>query len=84
MFKRCATCGDPVEEEEVGLILFNTRSRASGSWERGWIHSESGPYHLKCLVLNFTLCPHLADTKIFMPGYGKWTDVREEILSHHR
>lgn len=86
-FKRCGTCGEPVKEENVGLILYNPRSpKISGTSPhyRPLLHKESGPYHLKCLVLNFTMCPHLAATKLYMPGYGKWTDVRDQILETYK
>lgn len=77
LFKRCGTCGEAVVEEEVGLILYNPRSK--GVQGNDVLHHESGPYHLKCLVLNFTKCPHLAATKQFMPAYGSWKDVRPQL-----
>lgn len=73
--KLCGTCGEYIEEDMVGLILFNTNTRASSFKHNDWIHSETGPYHLKCLVLNFTMCPMLAKTKVYMPGYGSWEVV---------
>jgi hypothetical protein len=83
-FKKCGTCGEPVDEDLVGLILANPASpiwkRHDKRWYRGWLHSESGPYHLKCLTLNFTMCPHLVETKQYMPAVGLWKDVRAEIL----
>ena len=84
MFKRCGTCGDPVEEELVGLILWNPASpKVRSSEDKDWINPESGPYHFKCLVLNFTMCPHLSETKQFLPGCGSWKDVRPLILAHY-
>lgn len=84
-FKKCGTCGKPVEEELVGLILSNPASPvwrdAGKAWNNGWLHSESGPYHLHCLVLNFTMCPHLVELKQFMPAVALWKDVRSEILA---
>lgn len=77
-FKRCAVCGDPVEEEFVGLIIYNTRSPKVRS--KKWLHVESGPYHLKCLNIAFTTCPHLADTKQFLPACGNWSDVRPSLM----
>lgn len=81
-FKKCGTCGEPVEEEMVGLIVYNTRSRKLGPMvDKGTLlHSESGPYHLKCLALNFVSCPHLAATNLYEPAYGKWSDVRQQII----
>lgn len=82
-FKLCGTCGEPVIEELVGLIICNPRSPAftKKSWPDGWLHSESGPYHLKCLSLNFAMCPHLVETKQYLPAVALWTDVRAEILA---
>lgn len=78
-FKKCGTCGEPVKEELVGLILNNRRSPVHDK-NSGLINSESGPYHLKCLSLNFTVCPHLVETKQFIPAVGLWKDVRADIL----
>lgn len=82
-FKLCGTCGEPVKEDLVGLIICNLRSPAfrTKSWPDGsWLHSESGPYHLKCLSLNFAMCPHLIETKQYLPAVALWKDVRAEIL----
>lgn len=78
-FKRCGTCGEPVDDDLVGLIIYNTHSPKIKS--KDWLHAESGPYHFKCLVLNFTMCPHLVETKQFLPAVGLWKDVREEIIN---
>lgn len=87
-FKLCGTCGDPVEEEVVGLILFNpaspyVRKGDMGEADDGLINAETGPYHLKCLVLNFNMCPHLVETKQFMPGYGEWKVVRPLVMAFY-
>ncbi len=86
-FKRCGTCGLPVEEECVGLIIYNPHSpdvMGKTHKEKAILHMESGPYHLKCLELNFAKCPHLAATKIYLPAYGKWSDVRQQILDEYK
>lgn len=79
--KICGTCGEHVKEDLVGLILYNPRAkrnRLAGSGDN-WLHAEAGPYHLKCLVLNFTMCPMLAATKTFMPAVALWDDVKDDI-----
>ena len=79
-FKLCGTCGEPVQEELVGIIVRNPESRIDKSYSQwGYLHSESGPYHLKCLALNFTMCPHLAATSTYMPAVALWSDVKDEI-----
>jgi hypothetical protein len=86
MFKRCGTCGEPVKDECVGLILYNVDTK-DGKHVRtyeDWLHSESGPYHLKCLALNFAMCPHLSETDIYMAGYAKWSDVYPMIRDYQR
>jgi len=80
-FKRCGTCGETVEDDLVGLIIYNNSSQIARDKSDGRVlHSESGPYHLKCLALNFTMCPHLANTKIYAPAVGLWKDVRQDIM----
>lgn len=77
-FKICGTCGDVVEDDMVGLILYNPKSpKVSG---RDWLNPESGPYHFKCLIINFTQCPHLVETRQFMPGCALWSDIREQMI----
>lgn len=80
-FKRCGACGEPVEDELVGLILWNPRSKAN-TQHKDWLHSESGPYHFKCLVLTMTRCPHIANTKRFLAACGNWSDVKAQILEY--
>lgn len=83
-FKLCGTCGEPVKEDLVGLVVANPASpvwkQFNKQWYRGWLHSESGPYHLSCLSLNFAMCPHLVETKQYMPAVALWKDVRADIL----
>jgi hypothetical protein len=79
--KICGTCGLHVKEDLVGLILYNPRAkrnRLAGNGDN-LLHAEAGPYHLKCLTLNFTMCPMLAATKTFMPAVGLWDDVKDDI-----
>lgn len=76
--KRCSVCGDKVEEDLVGLVLYNEKSRVKGP-HPDWLHPESGPFHFPCLALAFKVCPHLAETKVFMPGCGLWDDVKKPI-----
>jgi hypothetical protein len=87
LFKRCGTCGDPVKEDLVGLIIYNVNSAYCVNYNtkikksaRPILNTESGPYHLKCLALNFTMCPHLAKTKHFEPAVGLWSEVRNQVL----
>lgn len=84
IFKLCGVCGELVEDEEVGLVLYNYESSQAPEWEthKDWVMSESGPYHLPCLQIAFTMCPHLADTDKYFPGYGSWPDVREQVLNY--
>lgn len=80
--KVCGTCGDPVEEDLVGLIIYNDKARLGSVTQEqrnGWLHRESGPYHLKCLALNFTMCPMLAETKLYAPAVGLWSEVKDDI-----
>lgn len=78
---KCGTCGDPVAQDEfVGLILWNQRSIKTKA-EKGWLNSESGPYHLKCLIINFTQCPHLVETQQFIPGCGVWSEVQPQMVA---
>lgn len=80
--KICGTCGIHVKEDLVGLIIYNDKARLGTVTEkarRGWIHRESGPYHLKCLSLNFTLCPMLSETKLYVPAVALWEDVKQDI-----
>lgn len=79
--KICGTCGLHVKEDLVGLILYNPLSKRNRNAGNGknWLHAEAGPYHLKCLTLNFTMCPMLAATKTFMPAVALWDDVKDDI-----
>lgn len=79
--KICGTCGIHVKDDLVGLIVYNPRAKRNMRAGNGsnWLNSESGPYHLKCLALNFTMCPMLSATKTFMPAVALWDDVKDEI-----
>lgn len=81
--KLCGTCGLPVEEDLVGLILYNphTRNHKISENRKIWFHGESGPYHLKCLSLNFTMCPMLSQTKLYIPAVALWDDVKNIIAA---
>lgn len=80
-FKRCGTCGEPVKEEMVGLVLYNPKAKSVKEVHGNkLLHQESGPYHLKCLVLNFTACPHLVESGEYMPGYGEWKILKPMLL----
>jgi hypothetical protein len=82
-FKVCGTCGTTIEEDLVGLVIYNQRSDKTlfrGPYhKRPLLHTESGPYHIKCMVMNFTMCPHLVELKTFLPAIASWTDVGPQL-----
>lgn len=79
IFKLCLNCGKPVEEEVVGLLFANPNSPL-GKPHEDYVHTETGPYHFKCLVQSLTLCPALSTSKRFVGGNGEWKVVRPIIL----
>lgn len=80
-FKVCGTCGEHIEEDLVGLIINNTRSpKVYKVYKDGAIlNTESGPYHIKCLQLNFTMCPHLVELQTFIPAVASWDDIAPQL-----
>lgn len=82
--KVCSVCGLHVDEELVGLAILNEntsdQSYRNYIHEFGWITTEAGPFHLKCLSIAFTLCPHLVVNDIFIPAVGLWKDVQPLML----
>lgn len=78
--KLCGVCGEHVEEDLVGLIIYNTRSPKSSKGEsNGILHTESGPYHFKCLNIAFSTCPYIAEGKVFLGACGLWSEVGQQI-----
>ena len=82
--KVCSVCGEYVEDDLVGVAVLNenTQNAMYRDYVKvfGWITTEAGPFHLKCLSIAFTLCPHLVVNDIFEPAVGLWEDIKPLMM----
>ena len=69
-FKKCIACGDPVQGEDVWVLLKDEK-----------VISESGPFHEKCSIITMKMCPHIVESNgSYTFKQVSWTSVKSEVI----